>query len=105
MIKNTTIEADSVQIKIVVNKNPLNRQKGRNAIIRIKEDVYDDLVKLSVATGMHISELASEMIRFAKDKTAIIEKAEDLGSVQQEESISETTTPQIIEKGEEDYGS
>lgn len=104
MIRKTFIEADSVQIKIIVNKTQQNRQKGRNAIIRIKEDVYDDLVSLSTETGMHISELASEMIRFAKDKTAIIEKAEDLGSVQQEESISETTTPQVILKGENDYG-
>ncbi len=96
MIKNTTIEADSVQIKIVVNKNPLNRQKGRNAIIRIKEDVYDDLVKLSVETGMHISELASEMLRFAKDKTAVIERTIGFGSVPEdlEETVSTTTTPQ-----------
>ncbi len=96
MIKNTTIEADSVQIKIVVNKNPLNRQKGRNAIIRIKEDVYDDLVKLSVETGMHISELASEMLRFAKDKTAIVERTTDFGRVPEdlEETVSTTTTPQ-----------
>ena len=96
MIKNTTIEADSVQIKIVVNKNPLNRQNGRNAIIRIKEDVYDDLVKLSVETGMHISELASEMLRFAKDKTAVIERTIGFGSVPEdlEETVSTTTTPQ-----------
>lgn len=96
MIKNTTIEADSVQIKIVVNKNPLNRQKGRNAIIRIKEDVYDDLVKLSVETGMHISELASEMLRFAKDKTAVIERTIGFGSVPEdlEETVTTTTTPQ-----------
>lgn len=96
MIKNTTIEADSVQIKIVVNKNTLNRQKGRNAIIRIKEDVYDDLVKLSVETGMHISELASEMLRFAKDKTAVIERTIGFGSVREdlEETVSTTTTPQ-----------
>ena len=96
MIKNTTIEADSVQIKIVVNKNPLNRQKGRNAIIRIKEDVYDDLVKLSVETGMHISELASEMLRFAKDKTAVIERTIGFGSVPEdlEETVGTTTTPQ-----------
>ena len=96
MIKNTTIEADSVQIKIVVNKNPLNRQKGRNAIIRIKEDVYDDLVKLSVETGMHISELASEMLRFAKDKTAVIERTIGFGSVPEdlEETVSTITTPQ-----------
>ena len=96
MIKNTTIEADSVQIKIVVNKNPLNRQKGRNAIIRIKEDVYDDLVKLSVETGMHISELASEMLRFAKDKIAIIEKTAESTTANEpdEENVSDTTTPQ-----------
>ena len=96
MIKNTTIEADSVQIKIVVNKNPLNRQKGRNAIIRIKEDVYDDLVKLSIETGMHISDLASEMLRFAKDKTAVIERTVGFGSVPEdfEETVTTTTTPQ-----------
>ena len=96
MIKNTTIEADSVQIKIVVNKNPLTRQKGRNAIIRIKEDVYDDLVKLSIETGMHISELASEMLRFAKDKTAIVERTTDFGRVPEslEGNVNATTTPQ-----------
>lgn len=77
MIKHTHIEADSVQIKIVVNKSPYNKQKGRNAIIRIKEDVYDDLVQLSVDTGLSITELASEMLRFAKDKTAVVEKTTD----------------------------
>lgn len=95
MIKHTHIEADSVQIKIVVNKNPYNRQKGRNAIIRIKEDVYDDLVQLSVDTGMHICDLASEMLRFAKDKTAIIEKYSEIckGS-DDEEKYPTSTTPQ-----------
>ena len=61
------------------------------AVIRIDEDVYDELVALSNATKLTICDLASEMIRFAKDKTAVIERTVCLGRVQNEDNVNKTT--------------
>lgn len=72
---NTTIEADHVQIKIYVNKNkPKAKQRGK-AVLRINEDVYDELAKLSNETGVSMCTLASEMLRFAKERTAVVERS------------------------------
>jgi hypothetical protein len=74
-ITSTTIEADHVQIKIYVNKKKSKAKQRSKAVIRINENVYDDLATLSNETGVSICDLASEMIRFAKDKTAVIERS------------------------------
>lgn len=72
--KSTVIETDDIQIKIYIN-NPRNNysQRGK-AVIRIEEDVYDSLACLSSETRTSICELASAMIRFAQERTTIIEK-------------------------------
>ncbi len=92
--KPTVIEADNVQIKIYIDQKARAYSKAK-AVIRIDEDIYDELVALSNETRLSICDLASEMLRFAKDKTAVIERTVCLGRVQDEETVN-TTTPQTI---------
>jgi excinuclease UvrABC ATPase subunit len=75
MSKPTVIEADNLQIKIYVSRKKFTQKPRSKAVIRINEDIYDELVKLSTETGVSICDLASEMLRFAKDKTAVIERS------------------------------
>ena len=91
-VKTSVIEADNVQIKIYIEQKK-KKYTSAKAVIRIDEDVYDELVALSNATKLTICDLASEMIRFAKDKTAVIERTVCLGRVQNEDNVN-TTTPQ-----------
>lgn len=69
------ITIESAQVKICINKPKPTKSDGRRrAVIRINEDVYDELATLSNDTGISICELASNMIKFAKDKTTIVEQ-------------------------------
>lgn len=77
-IKPSIIEADSVQIKIYIEQKK-KKYPSAKAVIRIDEDVYDGLVSLSNATKLTICDLASEMLRFAKERTTIIEKSVVIG--------------------------
>lgn len=72
-IKPSIIEADNVQIKIYIDQKKKNYSRAK-AVIRIDEDMYDELARLSDQTRLSICDLASEMLRFAKDRTAIIER-------------------------------
>ena len=102
MSKPTVIEADNVQIKIYVNKKKIPHKSRSKAVIRINEDVYDELASLSLETGVSICDLASEMLRFAKDKTAVIERTVGFGSVPEDleetETVTEITTPQNLDE-------
>lgn len=66
------IETDPMQIKIYVDPKP--KGSRARAVIRIDENVYDDLVRLNTETGISICDLASEMLRFARDHITIVER-------------------------------
>ena len=72
---NTTIEADHVQIKIYVNKSNVKAKQRSKAVLRINEDIYDELARLSNETGVSMCALASEMLLFAKERTAVVERS------------------------------
>ncbi len=79
----TVIEADNVQIKIYIDRKKKVYSKAK-AVIRIDEDIYDDLVRLSNETRVSICDLASEMLRFARERTAVIERTVGFGKPTEE---------------------
>ncbi len=89
-VKTSVIEADNVQIKIYIEQKK-KKYTSAKAVIRIDEDVYDELVALSNATKLTICDLASEMIRFAKERTAIIEKTVVLDKDHNKDNVNKTT--------------
>ena len=72
-----SINIDNANVKIIISKPKPEAQVGRRrAVIRVSEEVYDELAELSNSTGITICELASNMIKFARQKTAIVEQTE-----------------------------
>lgn len=72
-----SINIDNANVKIIISKPKPEAQVGRRrAVIRVSEEVYDELAELSNSTGITICELASSMIKFAREKTAIVEQTE-----------------------------
>lgn len=74
----STIEKDNLQIKIVVNKGKAKGKQRSKAVIRINEDIYDELYELSTISGLSICEIASEMLRFAVDKVSVVERPSEV---------------------------
>ncbi len=74
----SSIEKDSTQIKIVINKGKAKGKQRCKAVIRINEDIYDELFNLSTISGLSICELASEMLRFANEKITVIERENNI---------------------------
>ena len=71
----TTISIEDSKIKILTNHRPQCNVSGQG-VIRIGRKEYNDLVKLSETTGMSITSLATQFIRFAISKSIVI-NAED----------------------------
>ncbi|MCM1364901.1 MAG: hypothetical protein NC122_07405 [Faecalibacterium sp.] len=72
--KIATFEQSQGRLQIVCATIPY-KQFGGRAVIRIDEDAYKKLTKLSNQTSMSISMLGSELIRFGIEHTDIIERA------------------------------
>lgn len=70
------IKKDNSQIKIIVNKGESPKAPRGRAVIRIGESIYDELAKVSGETNISLCELATEMLEFALDKIAIVERSD-----------------------------
>lgn len=53
--------------EIVIKARPASYLKSRAPIVRLKKDVYNQLVDFSIESGVPISTLASEIIRQAAE--------------------------------------
>lgn len=71
----TVIETDDLQVKIYIKSKNKNYKRS-TTVIRIDEDVYDKVIKLSKETQLSITALTSELLRFALERTAVIEEDE-----------------------------
>lgn len=76
---NYSINIENAQAKIRISRPKPAKKPGRGrAVIRVSEEVYDELAELSNSTGITICELASNMIKFAREKTAIVEQENEI---------------------------
>lgn len=53
--------------EIVIKARPVSYLKERSPIVRLKQDVYNQLVDFSIESGVPISTLASEILRQAAE--------------------------------------